>query len=819
MKPLCATYRLQLHGGFAFADAQTRLPYWRALGVSHLYLSPITEAAARSTHFYDMVDPTRVSAELGGEDAFRAFAQAAQSEGLSLILDIVPNHMAVGAANPYWMEMLERGRDAPASRIFDIDWGGGQVHLPFLRTTLDEALSENAFSLDVGTAGRIVLRYFEHEFPLRPETAAPLREKAAVGSDSALRAVLRETAPGDVLEGQHWRLAHWRTANTEVNYRRFFDVATLAGVRIEDPEVFELFHRLPLRLIAEGLVQGLRIDHIDGLALPAEYCRRLREHVGPDVLIYVEKILALDEAIPDWPIDGTTGYQTLNFINGLFIDSEGYEKLRGFAVTKLGVQGNAQERIAGAKREILNRSFVADLNRVLAAAEPIAGGVPKPVWRAAVAELIARLPVYRTYLISEPPAATDEALLSAVIDDVAVHAPQASEAANLLRRCFTGHSGPEVAEFRLRLQQLTGPVMAKGYEDTELYRYVVLLSANEVGSNIDWPYLTPGEFHARVAARERWNRNLVPLATHDTKRGGDARARLNVLTEMAESWMKYVSHWSRMNAALRTDVGGEAAPDAADEAFIYQTMLAIWPADLQRLQNAIRKSIREAKRRSSWTDPDEHYERALMAFLETLLSSDRGADFRADFAEQAAIVAAAGLRNSRHQTVLQFTVPGVPDIYQGAELWDFRLVDPDNRGAVDWGLRAELMTKDEAAWDDPTGAGKLSLMRRLLALRRDNPVLFADGTYIPLSIESGVDCSVSGIAFVRRSEDNALLVVTETRAAYRDEGRRVITLPAELAGTWTDVFSGRRFSLRGAVALRDLPPLPLLLLRQGDGGG
>jgi (1->4)-alpha-D-glucan 1-alpha-D-glucosylmutase len=800
MSALRATYRLQLHAGFGFAEVEKLLPYWQDLGISHLYLSPITAALPGSTHFYDVVDPTRVSAELGGEDGFRRMAQAARRHDLGIILDIVPNHMGIGAENPYWMEMLEHGEKSRAAEIFDVDWSRGHIHLPFLRTSLEEALARGELKFKRSAGGGLGVSYFEHLLPLRLESAAEVRNGAA-------------SPTKELLEQQHWRLASWRSAASDINYRRFFDVSMLVAVHTETAHVFELFHALPIRLAGEGLIQGLRIDHVDGLALPARYCKDLRARVGSDVTLHVEKILAFDEAIPDWPVDGTTGYEMLNLINGLFITAEGYENLRAHAVGALGVSRTVQERIAEAKRMVLERSFEPDLDRVLACATKINGGLlPTEALRPAIVELIARLPIYRTYLTAAPPAAPEEALIASVLDDVSLVPGVRAEAVTLLRRWLSGPADAVVTAFRIRLQQLTSPVMAKGYEDTELYRFAVHLAANEVGSNIDWPYVTPGEFHAQMTVRLRGLKNLVPLATHDTKRGADTRARLDALSEIAEAWIAKTARWSAMNHGLRRDVAGEPAPAPADEAMIYQTLLGVWPGGAERIKTAVRKSLREAKLRSSWEDPNEAYEAAVMDFIEALLSADEAVGFRAEFEKEVGTVVDAGWHNSVQQTVLQLTVPGIADIYQGTELADFSLVDPDNRRPVAWEERLALMRNEEGV-DRIAGREKYHLIRRLLHLRRDRPRLFTEGEYIPIPLEGDADCTISGMAFARRHGDDALIVVVETRGFAAMGDHRDLTLPRELAGEWTDVRSGQRFTLAGEVALSTLPKTPIILLR------
>jgi (1->4)-alpha-D-glucan 1-alpha-D-glucosylmutase len=854
-----ASYRVQLHAGFTFADAKQRIPYLQRLGISHVYLSPIAEACPGSMHGYDVTDPTRIRAELGGEEGFRSFARTCLEHGLRIILDIVPNHMGIGSHNPYWMEILEFGPDAPSAAIFDIDWNRGYVHLPMLGASPEEALAKGDLTLALDEQGRIVLRYYEHAFPLAPESAAGILRDAAErasyppGAELAQRwAALAQTpsaetihdarlaivdglnrhrpwrssvgdvlqihqAPGrlaDILASQHWRLAHWRTAAADINYRRFFNIHTLAGVRVEDAAVFDLVHRLPLHLIKQGQVQGLRVDHVDGLMEPELYCRDLRAAVGPEITIHVEKILAMDEDLRPWPVDGTTGYEMLNLISGIFVDRHGYEKLRAHAMRDLGVQGNARQRVAEAKAEMLQSGFAAELDALCDRAALACAPLDRETIRPALVQYIAAFPVYRTYSGRELPKGPEVSLVESVLDTISVsETGPPSEALSALRRLLLERTDDAAGEFRFRLQQLTGPVMAKGYEDTELYRYPVLLSANEVGGSTDRPYFEAGAFHARAESRMRWPRTLIPLATHDTKRGADARARLNAMSERADEWIAATARWSQMNAVFRSSVDGDPAPTPADEAFIYQTLLGSWPTDAERIQKAMLKSIREAKLKTSWEDPGSAYEDAVARFVSALLSSDAGADFRSDFAQTIADVVKAGYRNSTGQLVLQMTLPGVPDLYQGTEMWDFSLVDPDNRGPVDWNARAAALESPTVAALDKSGAGKLAITARLLRLRADAGDLLISGEYLPLNLESGLNCVVSGVAFIRRKGPEAILVVVETRQFREgDQGRR-FALPPDLAGSWHDVLSGQTVTLGGDVELRTLPPLPLVLRR------
>ena len=755
-----ATYRLQLHAGFTFDDAVAILPYLKRLGISHVYASPILAARRGSTHGYDQTDPTRINPELGGEEGFRRFSDALGTAGLGLLVDIVPNHMAVHRTNPWWMSALAGGQDSAAARIFDIDWDRHpQVLQPVLGDTLSETLAQGAITLELdATEGWIVASaYGEHAWPLRIEDAASLldaaglseaarlwREDRSTGLSEARTALLRldEAERGRLglvlvaqdlaatIERQHWRPVHWRSGRDALSSRRFFNINELIGVRVEDPEVFALTHQLPLSLLRQGRIDGLRIDHIDGLADPASYCQRLRAEAGPDALILVEKILGAGEELrSDWPVDGTTGYERLNVINRLFVEPEGYRALARHLEEQGWVDGSPSERLLAAKRQMLDESFSPELEQLGELAQAIAGPDPTvefatPTLRAALADLLVRFPVYRSYLQGTAPRPEDEALWDQVLAAVedAVGDPWTKAAAQWLAGVILTGEGHPAMVLRSRFQQLSGPLMAKGLEDTEFYRNVTLLSVNEVGGDPIEPGLDLAEFHdwARRRAADR-PCDLTPLATHDTKRGPDVRARLNLLSADPAAWIASFDRWRDMNAALRP----EAGPDASDEWLLYQALAGSWPIGADRLREYLTKAMREAKRHTRWENPQEPYEEATLGFATALLEDPRAEEFRRELAESVASRERAARIGGLAQAVLQLTLPGLPDIYQGSERWDHALVDPDNRRPVDYGGRAEDLDAPVPRLDDDgTGILKQRITQRLLQLRKDDPSLF-----------------------------------------------------------------------------------------------
>lgn len=855
--PLCATYRLQLHGGFPLAAAGAVVPYLHRLGVSHLYASPILQSRPGSQHGYDVTDPARLDAERGDDGDLRALAAALRERRMGLLLDIVPNHMSASPENPYWTDVLRHGRSSEYAGWFDIDWHDpgpdlrSRVMLPVLGTPLGEAIARGELDLALEADGPVV-RYHEQRFPLDPQTApralafgleaaldaapaadrpaleryeALLRELARLparmdaepqpvarrrADAPALLRDLRELArrepavaaqagraldafvrgPGGparfrrLLDRQPYRLAFWRRAAAEINYRRFFSINELVALNMEDGPVFAATHRLLLEWVAGGSVNALRVDHVDGLRDPAAYLRRLRAAVdtrrppsatGGRFPLLVEKILATGERLrAGWPVEGTTGYEVLNDIEDVFIDAAGNDVIeaRYRAMLKLDRGGARFHDVAlAAKRRVLRGSLAADAERLTRLLQPIArldartATAGHDALLAAVVEVMAQLPVYRSYVetVQAPdgphPAGGEAGGLAprASAEDVAVVEIALSAAAGrrgirgevlelfgdvLLLRGLDALPPEEAAgrrRFVSRFQQVSGPAAAKGVEDSALYRYCPLASRNEVGGDPGRPLADAvARLHAANAARARdWPRTLVCASTHDTKRGADTRARLDVLSELPDVWWRAVTRWRRLNEPLRRRVGRREAPDANTEYLLYQTLVGIWPVGAsgdgipdaatldalgERVVEYMRKAVREGQSRSSWLSPDEPFERALEAFVTASLDCSRSPAFLAELDALARRLSHPGWWNSLARTVLHLTVPGVPDIYQGDELWQPTLVDPDNRQPVDFALRAALLDDLEQSWRATPPGRRPELARTLLDAAGDGRV-------------------------------------------------------------------------------------------------
>lgn len=758
-----ASYRLQLNSGFTFADALAVLPYLEALGITDVYVSPILEAQAGSTHGYDTTSHLRLNPDLGGESGFIAFSDAIRRLGMRLLVDFVPNHMAIDTArNDWWRDVLAQGEASDHAAAFDIDWSppwpelAGKVLLPLLGDDPEVALEQGKLVVEPDA-----LVYADDRFPLRADSP-PAAE------------------PRQVLQAQYYRLASWREALWRINYRRFFDVNRLIGIRVEEPDVFERVHRFIGSLIAAGRVDGLRLDHIDGLYDPAAYLQRLSAFVarcGRDPRtfpIHVEKILAPGEDLPrHWPAAGTTGYEFGALLNGLFVDPAGYEALQRLYAAATGQAAHFSAVVAGVKRQVIEALFAADLALLVDRFERVATRRGRAFDNLAVAaaliETVVAMPVYRTYVTSGGIGTEDRQRIAAVID-AATQAGADPEVAAFLRLLLLVElPGADVADFACRFQQFTGPVMAKSLEDTAFYRHAALLSANEVGSDPRAAHVDIADFHAAMARRRRERPGaMLATATHDSKRGEDVRARLNVLSEIPDRWQAAIARWTALNRPLRPPQLAEA-----DVYFFYQTLVGAWPLTpepdfAQRLTDYMRKALREAKLHTDWHAPDHAYEKAMTAFVESVL---RNAAFLDDFTQFHALVARCGALNALAQLVLKLTAPGRPDIYRGTEFWDLSLVDPDNRRPVDFSARMQALEQAEsigglvAGWRN--GRIKLHCMQRILRLRRRHRDVFASGSYRPLAVAG--PAAGHAIAYCRAGAGRTVIVVA---------GRFFAALPA-----------------------------------------
>jgi (1->4)-alpha-D-glucan 1-alpha-D-glucosylmutase len=881
-----ATYRLQFHKGFTFRDAEALVAYLARLGISHVYASPLMEARPGSTHGYDIVNHNRLNPEIGAEDQFAGLVAALKTHGMGLILDIVPNHMGIGGAdNAWWLDVLEWGEASSYAAYFDINWDPlredlkGRVLLPVLGDQYGAVLERGEISLRFDPhEGSFSAWYYNHRFPISPHSypvilrragsaladlerefaalrrleAEPARCRAAelkcrMAAESAaftdaIAAAVQAFAgtPGRpasfrrlhrLLEEQAYRIANWRVAAEEINYRRFFNINDLAGLRVEQPELFDATHRLVFGMIDHGQVDGLRIDHIDGLFDPAAYCTALHERGGAALYILVEKILARYERLPNWPIDGSTGYDFTNQVLALFVDSNSEAAMTRLYRRLTGQSESFDEVLYASKKRIMQVNLASEMNVLARRFHRLS----MSDWRtrdftfkamlSALEEVISAFPVYRTYVSERGCGADDRRYIDWAIGLAKTRwRPGETTILDFIHGVLTadlpGHrQSPDVLRTAMQFQQVTGPVMAKALEDTAFYRYFRLLALNEVGGDPRRFGMSAAAFHHLTLERARlWPHAMLATATHDTKRGEDGRLRIALLSEIPREWGRRVAHWLRVNRRHRSEIAGAAVPGRNTEFLFYQMLVGAWPVDLdptdaaavaalaERIEAAMIKSVREGKEHSSWSYSDEDYEAGLRRFVRGALDAARTNPFLADFAGFVATLSRPAAIASLAQLVLKLTVPGVPDIYQGSELWDFSLVDPDNRRPVDFTLRrallgeiAEATVADLAGhWQD--GREKLFVAVRLLGLRRNHPELFASGDYHPLDIGEGRN-SDRLCAFARFHGETALIAVVPrlVYGLYRDGGpadwgATEIGLPS--AGPWRNVFSGEEFVAR-----------------------
>lgn len=882
-----ATYRIQFRPSFGFRDATRLVPYLHGLGITHLYASPLFQARHDSQHGYDVTDPNQVNAQLGTEAELREMVAALHAHQMGLLLDIVPNHQAASSENPAWHSVLEHGPASPFARWFDIDWAAdpdGKIRLPVLGAPLDQVVDRGELSLAFDDTGPY-LRYFDARYPLSPSSWAQIIEAPDIEIHSAyvaaITAGLRDSAPdaatrlqADLLrahaedehvrehiekaislyspevEGsrsrieallgmQHYRLLYWRAGVQTVNYRRFFDISDLVGIRQEDPRVFDETHRLLRDWIHEGLVNGVRVDHVDGLRDPATYIERLRGlwPDGVEPYIVVEKILGAGERLPGWPVAGTTGYDFLNDTVGLLVDPHGVTQHAARYQAFTGDTMAPADRTYEQKKEALRTLFPAEVDRLTRLlAEVAANGSsavpPAEDLRRAIVELTACMPVYRTYVNAFPPDERDRETFESALSEARRRAPDLPPAAlALLEQLFAGEtSQPQGAlEWVLRWQQLTGPAMAKGYEDTTLYRYVPLVAVNVVGSepgSLEHPH-DIATFHGRMAERAaRWPGTLNTTATHDTKRGEDTRARLAALSEVPARWWDHVERWALRVAPHVSMVDGFAVPSRRDLVLFFQTIVGAWPPGMdlpdddyrERIASYMLKAAREAGARTSWLDPHEAYEAALERFVLTVLDPNLSGPLLEEVRQFVEWLSPAGVANSLAQLVMKLVCPGVPDFYQGVEFWDLSLVDPDNRRPVDFPHRiaaldgvqavpvvghAALASELLASW--PDGRVKLLVTERGLAARHRWPELFGRGEYVP-GRAAGDRARHIAAAFRRLGARWVGAVIPRLASNLAPArafplGEAVwadtrLLLPEDAPVTWTNVLTGEQIAAR-----------------------
>jgi (1->4)-alpha-D-glucan 1-alpha-D-glucosylmutase len=858
-----ATYRVQLTKDFGFDDAAAIVPYLKQLGITHLYASPFLKARPSSTHGYDIVDHDRLNPELGGDEAFARLSDALKQHDLGLILDFVPNHMGVGHAdNAWWLDVLEWGQRSPHAASFDIDWDAlpyrrhPGVLLPVLGRAYGDALQSGEIELKYDpAAGSFAVWYFDNKMPINPQRYGEMLRTIVTAADAAddpagralieladhyrdprapsyreapdlkrrlaeidgaeaviargLAAYRGDTEAGAallhrLLERQHYRLAYWRVAFSAVNYRRFFDISDLAGLRVEDAATFRAIHSLVSRLIADDRLHGLRLDHIDGLRDPAQYTRRLSQLIrklrrqmqqrGPFYVI-VEKILADGEDMPRFPaVAGTTGYEWLNTISHVLVAGEGLDPLERTWRDFTGEKADFHEMLDRAKQRVIETMLASEFTVLGNALSRIAAGhfstrdFTVDRLRAALQLYVLEFPVYRTYVTAGGASPENmKTIEGAIARARARWAGPDPEIFDFLRAAVTlhllanggGYSAPRVRNFALKLQQFTGPLMAKAMEDTAFYRHHRLLALNEVGGDPAADALSLIEFHERQRRRAGTAPDgLTATATHDTKRGEDARARILALSELSGEWEAAVKDWRSRNITLTRHENGTRRPSAAHEYMLYQALIGAWPETIdetfvKRVQAYALKAAREGKQQTSWTNPDPDYEKALDDFVRDLLDENISAGFIASFSQFGSRTTLLGALNGLSQLALKVLLPGVPDFYQGTELWDLSFVDPDNRRPVDFAARDSQLAGGEPDWANLTahwrdGRIKLALTQQLLRLRRELSDLFRLGTYGPLHATGPQADHV--IAFARHWKRQHLLVAVGRHFAPLTDG-------------------------------------------------
>ena len=904
-----ATYRVQFGKNFGFDDAAALAPYLAELGISHLYASPYLKARPKSPHGYDITDHNLLNPDLGGEEAFSRMVNALKANGLGQILDYVPNHMGVGGSdNPYWLDILEWGPESDCANWFDVDWEShseylrGKLLVPFLGAQYGEVLAGGDLRLkfDPEKGEFAVWAYDVHKLPVSPlnygailGSSPELRELAdefqklsrekheRIGSATKLKKKLAEVFRADaeiraaiatslnrfrgvngdlstwtmldeLIRKQHWRPTYFRVAADDINYRRFFNIADLAGIRMELPEVFEQSHRLVFDLLRRGILDGLRIDHIDGLFEPREYLERLRASISTPFYLVVEKILAQHEWLrSEWPCDGTTGYEFAAQVMQLLVDSAAEARMTESYQAFTGKDALLPEIVHSAKSRIMENEMASELLSLARAAARIARQNPasadftENLLRRTLKRIVAYFPVYRTYVDRTESTDIDKRYIHWAVAQASKSNPELDESAfefweklltgDLASHSDSGYNRHSVIRLAMKVQQFSGPVMAKGYEDTALFRFNRLAALNEVGQSPEQFGSSVAAFHKENVHRvENWPRTMLATSTHDTKHGEDSRARLAALSLVSDEWANMVAGWRRILRARRGDLEGTAPPSRNDEYRFFQNLIATWPVELTgshamsleipdaykvRLLNATVKSMREARMNTNWISPNVEYESAVGEFIADVLNRERSEVFFESFLPFQERIASMGVHNSLVQTVLKLTSPGIPDFYQGCELWDLSLMDPDNRRPVDYKIRSTLLSRitREARngkrewlramrqnWQD--GGIKMALTNLLLRFRAENRELFDAGAYVLLNASGELRERVCG--YTRKHEGRALTIIVSTDARLNAESFRETKLECSEGPRnteWHDLFTGRAVRVgQGAFHLHEI---------------
>lgn len=899
-----STYRLQFHKEFSFNDFEKIIPYLQKLGAGTVYASPIFEATPGSVHGYDSLNPHKVNPEIGTEEQLTNISQRLKEQGISWLQDIVPNHMAFDPNNPWLKDVLEKGQKSLYASFFDVPWTGriyhGKIMIPFLGSPLQEVIRNGELTLDFEEP-RFVLKYYESSWPIRLRSYVSIlqsgegepvqaiqqlidqvkgikqAEEATAYTEPLhefqlqLAALIKNEKTKGYLENciqqvnnnkellekianeQVYQLCEWQKTDYQINFRRFFTVNGLICLNMQRSEVFQHYHKYIKYLIDQGVFQGLRVDHIDGLYDPADYLQQLRELAGEETYIVVEKILEPGEGLPDyWPVQGNTGYDFLSMVNNVFTQKNSEEQFTQFYTQLVNDDRSVHEQLHDKKSYILHENMAGELDnlhQLFADMDLVEKGdldkVPTELLKEAIAEFLIWCPVYRYYgnwlPLGEKEAHDVLDILIRVRNSKAELAP----AIELLKEALLIKPKEENSEYNARAlrfyqrcMQFSGPLMAKGVEDTLMYTYNRFIGHNEVGDSPEAFGTSPDEFHQQMIDRQqKWPLSINGTSTHDTKRGEDVRARLNVLTDLPEEWFSAVHEWQKLNTGLKQN----NIPDANDEYLIYQTLIGAYPNPGEdednfktRIQDYLQKAMREAKTHTNWTTPNEEYEHAAKNFAVRLLETNK--PFWISFEKLHKKVADFGIINSLAQVLLKFTCPGVPDVYQGTEFWDFSLVDPDNRRLVNYEERQRFMEELEAQaneeheklmhhlWENRYSAKiKLWLVYKLLNERKQNADLFSKGDYIPLTIEGELKENV--LAFARKYEETWYVIAVPLHFASVSPKQEKeilsfdwldtrIVLSEEAPEEYEHLFSGVKGNHKKEIAVKEIfKSLPLAVLK------
>ena len=871
-----STYRIQFNKDFTFDHFNGIVDYLYDLGISTIYASPILKSTKGSVHGYDVTDPYIIDPEIGSLDELKQLAQRLKKKGMTWLQDIVPNHMAFDVSNSRLMDVLERGPLSPYYNYFDIDWNhpspslNGKLLVPFLGDDLDSCIANKQLRLNFTQSG-FVIEYFDARYPvsivaydqlfsilsssagkkLKSEweqfkagaaSRADLKTWQKVKSswinsisrteENNIRKILTEVETDsqklwEILQRQHYVLSHWKRTEKEINYRRFFTVNQLICLRMEDENVFNEYHSFLRTLYKENIIQGFRIDHIDGLKDPFVYIQRLRAMFGDNCYIIAEKILEAKETIPlSWPLQGTSGYEFLAYVNQLFTDRKGARKLVEYYEKLVPQLPGYKQIVDENKRMILDNymsgewdnltNYFYNLN--------LAGSFDRANIKQAIGAVLVSLPVYRIYPDDLPLVGNDLVIMAEAIQKAKHLSPSCVSALNYFNELLVSppqDQKSKMLDFLKRMMQYAGPLTAKGVEDTTFYVYNPLISHDEVGDSPSSMGISIKDFHARMVIRQQTTPlSLNTTATHDTKRGEDVRIRLNVLSEIPDQWIDAVERWFDMNRDAHTILNGHPAPTVNDEYFVYQSIVGGFPEDLKpsetwvnRLQEYLVKALREAKINTSWESPDDAYENACKEFIDKIIYHNQ--DFINDVIQFLKVILPYANANAIGQMLIKITAPGVPDVYQGCEQWDLSYVDPDNRRAVDYDIRRtfldQIREKEECAPTDlfsylhehrEQGVEKFFVGRRALRFRRDHNKIFTHGEYLPLQVSGShpVAC-----AYARCYNDECVLIVVPVALAGKNGwSGESISVPVRLSGQWTNIFTEKVVDINEQVSLREI---------------